>query len=58
MAAWLATHTEHLVAAAMVYRKNQAVYGSVVMAIPKCNNNFRLVSIIVRSVQQLIRPGS
>ena len=43
-AAWLAKHMEHLVEAGMVYRNNQAVYGSVAMAIPKGNNNFRLVS--------------
>ena len=54
---WLAEHMEHLEKAGMVFRNNQAIFGSVAMAIPKGEKDFRLVSDY-RAVNALIEQNA
>ena len=56
-AKWLATHMGHLTQTGMVYPNFQAIYGSVAMAIPKGENNFRLVADY-RAVNATIEPAA
>ena len=56
-AKWLAKHMGHLTHTGMVYPNFQAIYGSVAMAIPKGDNNFRLVADY-RAVNVTIEPAA
>ena len=56
-AAWVAEHMQKLERAGMVYQNNQAVYGSVAMAVPKGEDSFRMVSDY-RAVNATIEQAS